>query len=141
MGLYEQNPELDKKKAGTQHPSRKLLSRKDRPFRVLQEKNHMVSVDVNGIHNVVSMERIMVAKTAENAMQATEVAHHDDIRLGAGRTGDGYVVECTVRRKDDQEGAQYLCDGTTANQLMKHRNQLIIFFNNLFDDIENANDM
>lgn len=67
--------------AVTQDPSRKLVSRKDGPFRSHQLRNRTATLDVNGIHNVVSIDRIKFSKTTKEAMQATGVKRHDDVPL------------------------------------------------------------
>lgn len=90
------------------NPSRNLVFKKDGPFIVLQIRFHTVAVNVNGIHNVVSIDGITLVKTAEVAMGATEVERHDDVKWEARNTEDEYVVECIVRQKDNYEGAKYL---------------------------------
>lgn len=92
----------------TQDPSRKLIPKKVGLFWVIQLLNHTVTVGVIDIHNVVSIDRITLAKRAEDAMQATVVERHDNMPLEADNTGDGHVVERTVRHKDDQERTNYL---------------------------------
>lgn len=94
--------------AVTQDSSRRLVLRKDEPIRVLQLRNHTVTVDVYDIHNVVSIDRITLAKTAEEAMQATGVESYDHVQLEGGNTGDGYVVKRNVRHRDDHKESKYL---------------------------------
>lgn len=83
--------------AGTQKPLTTLIETKDGPTRVLHVKNHTITVNINGIHNVMSIYRITLLKTAGEAMQATEVKRRDDIQLKAGSTGDENIVEQIVR--------------------------------------------
>lgn len=75
-----------------QDPSMNLVPRKDGPFRVLQVGNHMVTVNVNGIRIVISINRTTLARTAKKAMQATEVERHDEVPLEACNTNDEYVA-------------------------------------------------
>lgn len=91
----------------TQDPSWKLVSRKDGSFSVLQIRNHTVTVDVNGIDNVLSIDRIMLAKTAEEALQATKTKRCEDVPFEADNIGDEYVVKRTVRHKDDVGETKY----------------------------------
>lgn len=85
----------------TKVPSGKSIPKKDGPFRVIQVKNYTVTVDVNEIHNVVSIDRTTLAKTAKEAVQATKVQRSDDVPWKADNTRDKYVVEHIVRHKDD----------------------------------------
>lgn len=50
----------------------------------------------------------MLARTAKEAMQATDVKRHDDVPLQVDRTGDEYAAESIVHYKKDHEGARYL---------------------------------
>lgn len=70
---------------------------------VLQVCNHTGTADVNGIHNVVSINRITLARTVKEATQATKTDHHDDVQLEADNTGDEYVVERIFHHKDSHE--------------------------------------
>lgn len=65
-------------------------------------------MDVNGIHSVISINRLTLAKTAEEAIRATEVERHDDVPLKASTTGYEYVVERIVGYKDNHKGTRYL---------------------------------
>lgn len=47
---------------------KQMALKNDGPFKVLQVKNYMVTIDVNGIYNAVSINRIALTKTAEEAM-------------------------------------------------------------------------
>lgn len=68
----------------------------------------MVTVEVNGIHNIVSIDHITLAKTAKKAMQATKVERHGEVQWEAANTRGEYVVERIVCHKDDYEGTKYL---------------------------------
>lgn len=55
----------------------------------------------------MSIERITLAKTAKETMQATELERHDDVPVEARNTGDEYVVK-RVYHKDEKDGTKYL---------------------------------
>lgn len=94
--------------AATQDPSRKLISTKIRLSKALQVRSHTVTVDINGIHNAVSIDRIALAKTAEEATPATEAERHVDVPRRASNTEDEYFVERIVCHTDDYNEANYL---------------------------------
>lgn len=78
----------------TEEPAKELISVKDGPHRVLWERTHIAIVDVNEIHNVVSIDRITLARTKWEAIQATgtEVDLHDDAQWKAGGTRNEFAV-------------------------------------------------
>lgn len=41
-------------------------------------------------------------------MQATGIERHDDVRLNAGNTGEGYAVEQIVRHKNERKETNYV---------------------------------
>lgn len=51
----------------------------------------------------MSIGRVTLVKTAEEAMQAAEVEHNNYVPLEAGNTEEKYVVKCIRRDKNDQE--------------------------------------
>lgn len=59
-----------------------------RPLSVIQVRNDTTTVDANGIHSVVSIDCITLAKKDEKALHAMELKHNDDVRVVAGNTGD-----------------------------------------------------
>lgn len=65
--------------AVTQESSRKLVPKKTELSRVHQVRRHTATADVNGTQNVVSTDRITLARVAKEAMRATEVEHHYDV--------------------------------------------------------------
>lgn len=59
--------------AVAQEATKELILKNDGHLSVLRAKIRTVKKEVDGTHNVVSRDRITVAKTAEEAMQATDV--------------------------------------------------------------------
>lgn len=98
----------EKTDAATLDPSKKQVPEEDGLFKVLPVWNLAVTVGDNDIHNVVSIHRIRLANTAEEAMQATLTESHGDVPLEAGNAGDEYVVEHIVRDKEDHDGTRYV---------------------------------
>lgn len=58
---------------------KKFILENDGPFKVLQVRNHTVTVDVSGAHVDVPIDQLMFAKIVEKAIQAAEVERHDDV--------------------------------------------------------------
>lgn len=87
----------------------KHFLKKDRPFGVSQVKNYTVPGDVGDIHNIVSIGRITLPKTAKEAMSAVKAERQEDVHNNESNTSNGeYVVERIVRHKDRHQGAKYV---------------------------------
>lgn len=80
---------------------RSLVPRNDGPFAVVQMRSLANTVIISRIHNVVSIDRIRLAKTPEKALQAPEVKHREEVPLVAGNTGEGHLLIRISRHKDD----------------------------------------
>lgn len=85
-----------------------LYPKTDEAIKVTQVENHAVTVEVNSILNMVSVDYITLANTANEAMQEINVKLHDQMPLEADNTGGEYVMERIVRHKNDHEGAEYI---------------------------------
>lgn len=82
----------------TQDPSRKLAVEKDRPIRILQVRKNTVTVDLNGIHKTVSIDRTTLASTAKEATSAAEEERQENVQNNKTSTNsDEDVVEQIVR--------------------------------------------
>lgn len=70
--------------------------------------NHgMVTVVVNRFQNEVSFDCITVARKAIISRLGMKVKCHEDVPPKADGTQKGYVVKRIVRRRDENEAAQY----------------------------------
>lgn len=100
----------------TQDLSRKLVPKKDVPFRVQEVRNHKVAVDVKGIHNVVLIDRVISARAAEKPIPAAEEKslveekeRQENVQLNKVNTShEEYVVKCVINYAVDDEGTKYL---------------------------------
>lgn len=63
---------LDKSTLVLQDPSRILVIKRDGPYRVLQVRIHIVTVDFHGIQIVVSIDCTMLARPAKKAVSPAE---------------------------------------------------------------------
>lgn len=81
---------------------------KERSPRGTWKKTYLIKVDIIKIDIKVSIDRITLAKTAENALQAAEVENHDDVPSETVIIVDKYVVERNARYMDNHEGTKYL---------------------------------
>lgn len=75
---------------------------------VLHVTNHTGTVDVVEIHNVVFIKRIRLARTVEEAEQATAVERHENVLSEAGNNYHEYVAECMACHKEGNKRNKYL---------------------------------
>lgn len=75
---------------------------KNRLFRIFRVRNDTGIVEVDGSHNVVSINRITLAKTAEKAMQATKIEHHNYVLSKCSDTKQGFAMVRIVCHNDDK---------------------------------------
>lgn len=68
----------------------------------------MATVDDNGIHNVISIDRIMLATTTEEAGQTTKVKRRDYELLKGDDTRHRHVVKRITRPEHFARGIKYL---------------------------------
>lgn len=78
------------------------------PFRALRVRNLIVTIGVNGIHSVVSIDRFKLARTVEEAWKATKVKRHNGKPWEANDTQDEYVMDCIVCHKNENDETSYL---------------------------------
>lgn len=94
--------------AVTQYASRNLALRKDGPYRVLQLRQHTVTVDVNGVRNDVSIDRTTLGRAAIKARSAIEKKRQTDAQNNKINTStDECVVKRIDRRNADDQGAKF----------------------------------
>lgn len=82
---------------GTQDLAKKVIWKKDGPFRVLQVRINTVTVDVKGANSVISVNCYTPVRTSIETRIAKEVERHDDVPSKASRTPP-------INRKEKREG-------------------------------------
>lgn len=93
--VYLDRPPVWKKTAAekiSEAPSRKLAPKKGGPYRVLKVQRHTVTIDLKGIHKIVSIDGVTLATTA------TEVPRTAD------ETTDQPPYEEVQTSHDDEDG-------------------------------------
>lgn len=92
----------------SQNPTRELVLENDRPFGIRRVRNHTVTVGGKGITNIVTVDRITLAKIQEGSRPVTKIERHDDVPSESDDTKYAYDVKGIVRHKDDGENPKYL---------------------------------
>lgn len=100
---------IEQTESVAQNPSRKRYPKKNGLFGVSRVRNRTKPVDVNGIQNVLFIDRTTLARTAKEAMSALEEERQYNVQNNEINTSNNeHVDERIVPRKDEDRETKYL---------------------------------